>query len=71
MHKKFKETQDADDQDDVQRQKDIFAIINERQVEDISIDFFYEPHTITLLLISICLVIYFAFARYVFELEPK
>lgn len=44
---------------------DSFPNINERPVEDISIEFFYKPHTITLLLISICAVIYFAFVRYV------
>lgn len=44
---------------------DSFPHINERPVEDISIEFFYKPHTITLLLISICAVIYFAFVRYV------
>ena len=43
---------------------DSFPNINERPVEDISIEFFYKPHTITLLLISICAVIYFAFVRY-------
>ncbi|KAL7306409.1 hypothetical protein TKK_0001827 [Trichogramma kaykai] len=42
---------------------DSFPHINERPVEKISIEFFYQPHTITLLLISICFVIYFAFAR--------
>ncbi|XP_058801027.1 phosphatidylserine synthase isoform X2 [Phymastichus coffea] len=42
---------------------DSFPNINERPVEDISIEFFYEPHTITLLIISICAVIYFAFVR--------
>lgn len=44
---------------------DSFSNINERPVDDISIEFFYRPHTITLLLISIGAVIYFAFVRYV------
>ncbi|XP_046424993.1 phosphatidylserine synthase isoform X1 [Neodiprion fabricii] len=42
---------------------DSFSKINERPVDDISIEFFYKPHTITLLLISIGAVIYFAFVR--------
>lgn len=42
---------------------DSFLNVNERPVEDISIEFFYKPHTITLLLISICTVVYFAFVR--------
>lgn len=42
---------------------DSFPNINERPVDDISIEFFYQPHTITLLLISIGAVIYFAFVR--------
>lgn len=42
---------------------DSFPNINERPVDDISIEFFYTPHTITLLLISIGAVIYFAFVR--------
>lgn len=42
---------------------DTFSNINERPVDDISIEFFYKPHTITLLLISTAAVIYFAFVR--------
>lgn len=42
---------------------DSFPSINERPVDDISLEFFYQPHTITLLLISIGAVIYSAFAR--------
>lgn len=42
---------------------DSFSSINERPVDDISLEFFYKPHTITLLLISIGAVIYSAFAR--------
>lgn len=42
---------------------DSFPSINERPVDDISIEFFYKPHTITLLLISIGAVIYSAFTR--------
>lgn len=43
---------------------DSFGICNERQVDDISIGFFYKPHTITLLAVSIIGVMYFAFVRY-------
>ena len=42
---------------------DSFSNINEKPVDDISIEFFYKPHTITLLLLSIAAVIYFAFVR--------
>lgn len=42
---------------------DSFSSINERPVDDISIEFFYKPHTISLLLISIGAVIYSAFTR--------
>lgn len=44
---------------------DSFSSINERPVDDISLEFFYKPHTITLLLISIGAVIYSAFTRFV------
>ena len=44
---------------------DSFLNINERPVEDISLDFFYRPHTITLLF-SITIVLFIvAFVRYV------
>lgn len=43
-----------------------FVIVNERPVDDISLDFFYKPHTITLLTVSILAVMYFAFVRYVY-----
>lgn len=45
---------------------DSFSSINERPVDDISLDFFYKPHTITLLLVSIAGVIYSAFVRYIY-----
>lgn len=44
---------------------DAFSSINERPVDDISLEFFYKPHTITLLAVSIASVIYSAFVRYV------
>lgn len=46
---------------------DAFSSINERPVDDISLEFFYKPHTITLLAVSIASVIYTAFVRYVFN----
>lgn len=42
---------------------DSFCTINEKPVDDISLEFFYKPHTITLLLFSIGALIYFAFVR--------
>lgn len=42
---------------------DSFSTINEKPVDDISLEFFYKPHTITLLALSIAIVIYFAFVR--------
>ncbi|KAF2364051.1 Phosphatidyl serine synthase [Trinorchestia longiramus] len=42
---------------------DHFISINERPVDDISIDFFYKPHTITLLLVTIMGLMYFCFKR--------
>lgn len=44
-------------------QKDAFEAINERPVDDISLQFFYKPHTITLLAVSVAAVIYSAFVR--------
>ncbi|MCJ8746375.1 hypothetical protein PDJAM_G00140990 [Pangasius djambal] len=40
-----------------------FRMINEQQVEDITIEFFYKPHTITLLTCTIISIMYFAFTR--------
>lgn len=42
---------------------DSFSSINERPVDEISLELFYKPHTITLLLVSIAAVIYSAFVR--------
>lgn len=42
-----------------------FVIVNEHPVDDISLNFFYKPHTITLLAVSVLAVMYFAFVRYV------
>lgn len=48
---------------------DPFITVNERPVDDISLDLFYKPHTVTLLAVSIISVMYFAFVRYVFMNE--
>jgi hypothetical protein len=40
-----------------------FLQMNERAVEDINLNFFYKPHTISLLLFSIIASMYFAFTR--------
>lgn len=40
-----------------------FRMINEQQVEDICLDFFYKPHTITLLTATVLSLMYFAFTR--------
>lgn len=68
QNRKPKRSKNYDDDDCLEGYRlrsgtDSFPNINERPVEDISIEFFYEPHTITLLIISICAVIYFAFVR--------
>ncbi|XP_046686687.1 phosphatidylserine synthase-like [Homalodisca vitripennis] len=42
---------------------DTFNSVNERVVEDISLEFFYKPHTITLLGVSIAAVVYSSFIR--------
>lgn len=40
-----------------------FLAMNERAVEEQTLNFFYRPHTITLLFSSIFAVMYFAFTR--------
>lgn len=40
-----------------------FLAMNERAVEDMTLNFFYKPHTITLLFSSIFAAMYFAFIR--------
>uniref|UniRef100_A0A8C4HL25 Phosphatidylserine synthase n=1 Tax=Dicentrarchus labrax TaxID=13489 RepID=A0A8C4HL25_DICLA len=40
-----------------------FRMINEQQVDDICLDFFYKPHTITLLTFTVLSLMYFAFTR--------
>lgn len=43
--------------------EDHFYVINERPVDDISLDFFYKPHTITLLTTLCAVLLYSAFTR--------
>jgi len=43
--------------------KEAFERMNEKPVDDISLGFFYKPHTVTLLAVSIIGVMYFAFIR--------
>lgn len=43
-----------------------FQKMNERAVEDMTLNFFYKPHTITLLLCTVIAAMYFAFTRYFF-----
>lgn len=40
-----------------------FRMMNEQQVEEITLDFFYKPHTITLLTVTVLSLMYFAFTR--------
>ena len=44
-------------------ESDHFHAINERPVDDISLAFFYKPHTITLLTVSVFGLLYFVFTR--------
>ena len=42
---------------------DYFRVINEKGVDDISLEVFYKPHTITLLSVSVIGLLYSAFTR--------
>ena len=42
---------------------DHFVSINERPVDDISLEFFYKPHTITTMFVLAAVVTYTAFTR--------
>lgn len=57
----------GDAPDDRETQQRTFVVMNERPVDDISLEFFYKPHTITLLIVSIIGVMYFAFIRSVIK----
>ena len=48
-----------------------FYAINERPVDDISLEFFYKPHTVTLLAVSLIGVFYSAFTRNDSSLEAN
>lgn len=56
----------GDRNEERETQQRTFVVMNERPVDDISLEFFYKPHTITLLLVSIVGVMYFAFIRSVY-----
>ena len=43
--------------------RDNYSAINDRQVDDISVQLFYKPRTLSLLILSIVTVIYHAFTR--------
>ncbi|XP_064481157.1 phosphatidylserine synthase-like isoform X2 [Ornithodoros turicata] len=61
----------AKDHEKSNHRPDLFYSINERPVDDISLDFFYKPHTITLLTFCIGLLLYFAFTRDDDQLEDN
>ena len=44
-------------------EKERFRAINEQPVDDITLEFFYQPHTISLLSLCICGLLYVAFMR--------
>ncbi|XP_055380751.1 phosphatidylserine synthase isoform X2 [Condylostylus longicornis] len=52
-----------DESSSMSQTTDNWMIVNERPVDDISLDFFYKPHTITLFAVSIVGVMYFAWIR--------
>lgn len=63
MKSTAKREEPASGSDERETQQRTFVVMNERPVDDISLEFFYKPHTITLLLVSIFGVVYFAFIR--------
>lgn len=68
LHQRFIDDDNIGDSKTGKRSRsptDPFVSVNERAVDDISLDFFYRPHTVTLLAVSIIGVMYFAFVRYV------
>lgn len=44
-------------------EKEHFRAINEQPVDDITLEFFYQPHTISLLTLCIIGLLYVAFMR--------
>ena len=50
--------------EDVREDDQYFRVsINEKAVDDISLDIFYKPHTITLLVVCVSGLLYMAFTR--------
>lgn len=54
---------DSNSENVAAKRKFAFERMNERPVDEINLDFFYKPHTISLLAVSIIGVMYFAFIR--------
>ncbi|KAL4218103.1 Phosphatidylserine synthase 2 [Mactra antiquata] len=50
-------------EEDKEGEEEHFRFINEKGVDDISLEIFYKPHTITLLTVSICGLLYLAFTQ--------
>ena len=50
---------------DLAEEMEHFRSINEKSVDDISLSFFYKPHTLTLLSVCVLGLLYSAFTRYV------
>lgn len=57
------ERMDNRDQNSIVAEKEHFQAINEHPVDDISLEFFYKPHTVTLLTVSVLGLLYTAFTR--------
>ncbi|XP_063407092.1 phosphatidylserine synthase 1-like isoform X1 [Mytilus trossulus] len=53
----------GDDDLPLDEEQEHFRIINEKSVDDITLAFFYKPHTITLLTVSVIGLLYAAFTR--------
>lgn len=49
---------------------DHFQYINERPVDEISLRFFYSPHTVTLLVCSVSFLVYVALTRWARSFFP-
>ncbi|KAL3891516.1 hypothetical protein ACJMK2_003777 [Sinanodonta woodiana] len=53
----------ASSRGDLEEEEEHFRFINERAVDDISLEIFYKPHTISLLTVSVLGLLYLAFTR--------
>uniref|UniRef100_A0A336LUN2 Phosphatidylserine synthase n=1 Tax=Culicoides sonorensis TaxID=179676 RepID=A0A336LUN2_CULSO len=60
---RFMQSQRSRSVHDAEERREAFERVNEKPVDEISIELFYKPHTITLLAVSIIGVMYFAFVR--------